>query len=73
MTTVVDEGGTQIRTGDEDFADPCLTTWPCRRIGKLKTSIFRVAVYHIKLQVSVLQESRLIYPFKFVDLKKLKL
>ena len=24
-------GDTQIRTGDEDFADPCLTTWRCRQ------------------------------------------
>jgi 1,4-dihydroxy-2-naphthoyl-CoA synthase len=26
-------GDTQIRTGDEGFADPSLTTWLCRRIG----------------------------------------
>ncbi len=24
-------GDTQIRTGDKDFADPCLTTWRCRQ------------------------------------------
>ncbi len=24
-------GDTRIRTGDKDFADPCLTTWRCRR------------------------------------------
>ncbi len=24
-------GDTRIRTGDKDFADPCLTTWLCRR------------------------------------------
>ena len=26
-------GATRIRTGDEGFADPCLTTWPWRRIS----------------------------------------
>ena len=26
-------GGTQIRTGDKGFADPCLTTWPCRHLS----------------------------------------
>jgi hypothetical protein len=25
------KGGTQIRTGGKGFADPCLTTWRCRR------------------------------------------
>ena len=25
-------GATRIRTGDKGFADPCLTTWPWRRI-----------------------------------------
>ena len=25
-------GATRIRTGDEGFADPCLTTWPWRHI-----------------------------------------
>lgn len=25
------KGGSQNRTDDKDFADPCLTTWPCRR------------------------------------------
>src|SRR6202023_118374 len=25
------KGDTQIRTGDGGFADPCLTTWLCRR------------------------------------------
>ncbi len=24
-------GDTRIRTGDKDFADPCLTTWLCRQ------------------------------------------
>ncbi len=24
-------GDTRIRTGDEDFADPCLTAWRCRQ------------------------------------------
>lgn len=27
-------GGTQIRTGDEGFADLCLTTWLCRHLNK---------------------------------------
>src|SRR5579872_635618 len=26
-------GDTQIRTGDGGFADPCLTTWLCRRVA----------------------------------------
>ena len=26
-------GATRIRTGDKGFADPCLTTWPWRRIS----------------------------------------
>jgi hypothetical protein len=25
-------GGTRIRTGGQGFADPCLTTWLCRRL-----------------------------------------
>ena len=29
--SAVIKGGTQIRTGGEGFADPCLTTWLCRR------------------------------------------
>ena len=28
--TLPNGGGTQIRTGDKGFADPCLTTWLCR-------------------------------------------
>jgi hypothetical protein len=31
-------GGTRIRTGDEGFADLCLTTWLCRR-EKRKTGL----------------------------------
>ena len=26
----IDGGDTRIRTGDNDFADHCLTTWRCR-------------------------------------------
>jgi hypothetical protein len=29
-THSMDGGGTRIRTGDEGFADLCLTTWLCR-------------------------------------------
>ena len=31
-------GATRIRTGDEGFADPCLTTWPWRRWSGLRGS-----------------------------------
>ncbi len=33
---LINGGDTRIRTGDEDFADPCLTTWRCRRIKKME-------------------------------------
>ena len=28
-------GATRIRTGDKGFADPCLTTWPWRRVERI--------------------------------------
>ncbi len=33
-------GGTRIRTGDQGFADPCLTTWPCRHGMKSETAVY---------------------------------
>ena len=42
-------GDTRIRTGDEDFADPCLTTWRCRHIkGNCGITLFFKTLYFHK-------------------------
>ena len=37
-----ERGGTRSRTGGEDFADPCLTTWLCRRIYEVPIFLNRL-------------------------------